>query len=149
MIKNSSQAPEQNDWQEFKPLFGSRKIKLRDTLRAVTPCGGLSVRIEFFRRIGLAEQLQERRLYQPKSPNHYIRCWRFWRKPKEPALSARRPIAVQDLRDICDFISRENPVDARRMGEELIKQAEAMALFPQSGRMAPEKQDPLIMEIFR
>jgi plasmid stabilization system protein ParE len=46
------------------------------------------------------------------------------------------PIAVQDLRDICDFISRENPVAAQRMGEELIGQAEAMALFPQSGRMS-------------
>ena len=71
MINNSSQAPEQNDWQELKPLFGGEKIKLRDTLRAVTPFGGLSVLIEFFRRIGLVEQLQERRPYQPKSPNHY------------------------------------------------------------------------------
>jgi plasmid stabilization system protein ParE len=35
------------------------------------------------------------------------------------------PIAVQDLRDICDFISRDNPVAAQRIGEELIKQAEA------------------------
>ncbi len=42
------------------------------------------------------------------------------------------PIAVQDLRDICDFISRDNPVAAQRMGEELIKQSEAMAVFPQS-----------------
>jgi plasmid stabilization system protein ParE len=34
------------------------------------------------------------------------------------------PIAVQDLHDICDFISRDNPVAAQRMGEELIKQSE-------------------------
>ena len=61
----------QNDWQEFKPLFGGGKIKLCDTLRAVTPFGGLSVLIEFFSRIGLVDQLQERRPYQPKSPNHY------------------------------------------------------------------------------
>jgi hypothetical protein len=32
------------------------------------------------------------------------------------------------------------------MGEELIKQSEAMAAFPQSGRMVPEKKDPLIRE---
>src|SRR6516162_9741409 len=51
--KDSSQRPEQNDWQEFKPLFGGGKIKLCDTLRAVTPFGGLSVLIEFFSRIGL------------------------------------------------------------------------------------------------
>ena len=47
----------QNDWQEFKPLFGGGKIKICDTLRAVTPFGGLSVFIEFLGRIGLVEQL--------------------------------------------------------------------------------------------
>jgi hypothetical protein len=35
-------------------------------------------------------------------------------------------------------------VAAQRMGEELIKQSEAMAAFPLSGRMVPEKKDPLI-----
>jgi len=49
-------------------------------------------------------------------------------------------------RDICEFISLENPVAAQRMGEELIKQSEAMAAFPMSGRMVPEKKDPLIRE---
>jgi hypothetical protein len=71
VIKYCSQAPEQNDWQEFRPLFSGGKIKIRDTLRAVTPFGGLSVLIEFLGRIGLVEQLQERRPYQPRSPNHY------------------------------------------------------------------------------
>ena len=70
-MKDSSQRPEQNDWQEFKPLFGGGKIKLCDTLRAVTPFGGLSVLIEFFSRIGLVEQLQQQSFYRPKSPNHY------------------------------------------------------------------------------
>jgi toxin ParE1/3/4 len=56
------------------------------------------------------------------------------------------PIAVQDLRDICDFISRDNLVAAQRMGEELIKESEAMAAFPMSGRIVPEKKDPLIRE---
>ena len=55
-------------------------------------------------------------------------------------------IAVQDLRNICDFISRDDPVAAQRMGEELIKQAEAMSLFPQSDRVVPEKKNPLIRE---
>ena len=71
MIKNPSQAPEQNDWKEFKPLFGGGKIKICDTLRAVTPFGGLSVFIEFLDRIGLVEQLTDQGPYQPKSPNHY------------------------------------------------------------------------------
>ena len=71
MIKDSSQAPEQNDWKEFRPLFGGGKIKICDTLRAVTPLGGLSVFIEFLSRIELVEQLTNRGPYQPKSPNHY------------------------------------------------------------------------------
>ena len=71
MNRQSSQAPEQNDWQEFKPLFGGGKIKICDTLRAVTPFGGLSVFIEFLGRIGLVEQLASQAPYQPKSGNHY------------------------------------------------------------------------------
>jgi DDE family transposase len=69
--KYFSQTPEQNDWQEFRPLFGGGKIKICDTLRAVTPFGGLSVLLEFFARIGLVEQLENRQFYQPESPNHY------------------------------------------------------------------------------
>jgi hypothetical protein len=68
--KYFSQTPEQNDWQEFRPLFGGGKIKICDTLRAVTPFGGLSVLLEFFARIGLVEQLENRQFYQPESPNH-------------------------------------------------------------------------------
>lgn len=71
MNTQSSQAPEQNDWQEFKPLFGGGKIKVCDTLRAVTPFGGLSVFIEFLGRVGLVEQLANQAPYQPKSGNHY------------------------------------------------------------------------------
>jgi toxin ParE1/3/4 len=56
------------------------------------------------------------------------------------------PLAVQDLRDICDFIARGNPAAAQRMGGALIAQAETTALFPQSGRVVPEKKDPLIRE---
>jgi hypothetical protein len=70
-MKDSSQAPEQNDWKEFRPLFGRGKIKLCDTLRAVTPFGGLSVFIEFLGRIGLVAELTERVPYRANSPNHY------------------------------------------------------------------------------
>ena len=71
MQKHLSEAPEQNDCQEIKPLFGGGKIKICDTLRAVTPFGGLSVFIGFLGRIGLVEQLTSRAPYQPKSANHY------------------------------------------------------------------------------
>src|SRR5246127_2444668 len=70
-MKDSSQAPEQNDWKESRPLFGGGKIKLCDTLRAVTPFGGLSVFIEFLGRIGLVAELTERAPYRANSPNHY------------------------------------------------------------------------------
>ena len=59
MQKHFSQQPEQNDWKDFSPLFDGGKIKLCDTLRAVTPFGGLSVFIEFLGRIGLVGQLTE------------------------------------------------------------------------------------------
>jgi toxin ParE1/3/4 len=55
-------------------------------------------------------------------------------------------IAVQDLRGIFDFISKDNPAAAERVGQELIQEAEAMGLFPRSGRMVPEKKNPLIRE---
>jgi hypothetical protein len=32
-----SRAPEQNDWQEFNPIFGGEKIKICDTLLPVAP----------------------------------------------------------------------------------------------------------------
>src|ERR1700758_2355179 len=70
-MKDSSQASEQNDWKEFRPLYGGGKIKLCDTLRAVTPFGGLSVFIEFLGRIGLVAELTERAPYRANSPNHY------------------------------------------------------------------------------
>ena len=56
------------------------------------------------------------------------------------------PVAVQDLRGICDFISQDNPAAAERVGVKLIQEAAAMALFPFSGRMVSEKKDPLIRE---
>ena len=85
MKKDSSQALEQNDWQEFKPLFGGGKIKICDTLRAVTPFGGLSVLIEFFGRIGLVEQLHYFRRFSQAEIQRFWRplwCWLISRLPK-------------------------------------------------------------------
>ena len=52
---------------EFKRLFGGKKIKICDTLRAVTPFGALSVFGEFLGRIGLAEQLASGAPTSPKA----------------------------------------------------------------------------------
>ena len=73
MEKHFSQAPEQNDWQEFKPLFGGGKIKICDTLRAVTPFGGLAPFIEFLGRIGLVEQRSASTLSTKKRQS--LRAW--------------------------------------------------------------------------
>jgi hypothetical protein len=40
--KKYSQAPEQSDWLECKPLFNGGKIKIYGTLGAVTPLAGWS-----------------------------------------------------------------------------------------------------------
>jgi hypothetical protein len=71
VLKHSSQTPNRTIGKNLGRFLVGERSKLCDTLRAVTPFGGLSVLIEFFSRIGLVDQLQERRPYQPKSPNHY------------------------------------------------------------------------------
>jgi hypothetical protein len=55
--KDSSQALEQNDWKEFKPLFGGGKIKICDTLRAVTPFWRL---VSFDRAVATPARVKER-----------------------------------------------------------------------------------------
>jgi hypothetical protein len=54
---------------KFHPVFGSSQVQLRSTLKAVTPFGGLVSLIEFFSRIGLAEQIQKSMPFQLRSPN--------------------------------------------------------------------------------
>jgi hypothetical protein len=53
----------------FRPVFGSRQVQLRSTVKAVTPYGGLVSLIEFFGRIGLAAKLQESMPFDLRSPN--------------------------------------------------------------------------------
>ena len=54
---------------KFHPIFGSSQVQFRSTLKAVTPFGGLVSLIEFFSRIGLAEQLQKAMPFELRSPN--------------------------------------------------------------------------------
>jgi hypothetical protein len=115
VIQNPSQASEQNDWQEFKPLFGGGKIKICDTLRAVTPFGGLSVLIEFFARIGLVEQLENRQSnlvgrnnanYQPQfSPNIKFSPKLFTTVCSAPAVGVVRPNPRKFRHAVCHNIS--------------------------------------------
>ncbi len=44
---------------EITTLWGEKKVVLRETPRAVTPCGGLSVFIEFLQKIGYRQPVRE------------------------------------------------------------------------------------------
>ena len=54
---------------ETNSIWGRKKVVLRETARAVTPWGGLSVFVEFLGRIGFAEQVSEHMPVQLTSPN--------------------------------------------------------------------------------
>ena len=54
---------------EISVFWGEKKVVLRETPRAVTPWGGLSVFIEFLRRRGLPEQLRQHLPIRLASPN--------------------------------------------------------------------------------
>jgi hypothetical protein len=54
---------------EITALWGEKKVILRETPRAVTPFGGLSVFIEFLQRIGYRQQVSEHLPVRLKSPN--------------------------------------------------------------------------------
>jgi hypothetical protein len=54
---------------EINALWGKKKVVLRQTPRAVTPFGGLSVFIEFLQKIGYRQQVREHLPVHLKSPN--------------------------------------------------------------------------------
>jgi hypothetical protein len=54
---------------KINALWGKKKVVLRQTARAVTPFGGLSVFIEFLGRIGFPERVRRDLPVCLKSPN--------------------------------------------------------------------------------
>jgi DDE family transposase len=54
---------------EINAIWGKKKVVLRQTARAVTPFGGLSVFIEFLGKIGYRQQVSEHLPVHWKSPN--------------------------------------------------------------------------------
>jgi plasmid stabilization system protein ParE len=62
-------------------------------------------------------------------------------------LSAR---SIRDLESIVLYIASDNPQEAKRVGLQLIEEAEAIGPHPWAGRVVPEFRNPLIRErIFR
>ena len=56
------------------------------------------------------------------------------------------PKALRDLEEIVRYIAMDSPATAERFGRLLIEKARAAGLFPWSGRMVPEFNDPKIRE---
>ena len=57
------------------------------------------------------------------------------------------PLALDDLRSIGDYMSRDSPEAARRLAETLKKSVLRLARFPRSGREVPEFRSTNLREI--
>jgi toxin ParE1/3/4 len=55
--------------------------------------------------------------------------------------------AVADLEEIGQFISKDNPPAAEKVGSKIIREAENVAAFPRLGGIVPEFGNPQIREI--
>src|SRR5579871_2143657 len=55
--------------QKLTPLFGEKKVVLRETKRAVTPWGGVAVFVQFLKKIGFTEAVEQALPIQLNSPN--------------------------------------------------------------------------------
>lgn len=55
--------------------------------------------------------------------------------------------AIEDVRSIQRFIAKDSPHYAQLVSQQLIAAVERLPVFPQSGRMVPEVNDPTIREI--
>jgi toxin ParE1/3/4 len=57
------------------------------------------------------------------------------------------PRAIDDLRDIVLYIAPDRPDAAKKLGLALIERTKVLAVFPQSGKVVPEFNDPMIREL--
>jgi hypothetical protein len=83
---------------EFRRIGDGRQVVLRETMRAVTPFGGLAVLLELLRKLGIVEAVRERLPFQYRSnnasrPEHILLA--FW---LAVAAGARRFSHLQMLR---------------------------------------------------
>jgi toxin ParE1/3/4 len=58
------------------------------------------------------------------------------------------PRALEDLREIVNYIHRDNPEAAQRFGRKLIAKVESLERFPERGHIIQKFQNPLIREVF-
>jgi toxin ParE1/3/4 len=57
------------------------------------------------------------------------------------------PTAREDLREVVEFIARDNRAAAEKFGYTLIEKALSLARFPERGRSVPEFKDEQTREI--
>jgi len=57
------------------------------------------------------------------------------------------PMAKYDLHDIAAFIGEDNPSAAESFINKIFHSTERLTDFPESGRIVPEFNDPIIREI--
>ena len=57
------------------------------------------------------------------------------------------PQSVRDLENIRDYIAADSPRYAALVVERIIQGVERLTSFPESGRVVPERNDPLLREI--
>ena len=59
------------------------------------------------------------------------------------------PAAKYDLKDLASFVAEDSPPAANRFVRSIFQAIERLADFPESGRVVPEFDDPLLREVIR
>jgi toxin ParE1/3/4 len=57
------------------------------------------------------------------------------------------PQALRDLESVREYIARDSPLYADLMVSRIVAAVERLELFPQSGRVVPERGDPQVREV--
>jgi len=55
--------------------------------------------------------------------------------------------AIQDLREVCSFISKDNPQAALQVGETILEHVKVLASFPLIGPAFPRRSEGNVREI--
>ncbi len=59
------------------------------------------------------------------------------------------PHAVNNLEDICHYIERDSRYYASIFAQRIVQKIQALADFPESGRIVPEYKNDSLREIFQ
>lgn len=55
--------------------------------------------------------------------------------------------AINDLKHIFNFISADSRIYAKQWVDKLVSRVDQLSEFPESGRIIPERNDPLFREV--